>query len=851
MLSIGKLVAGAENYYLKSVAKGAEEYYLGAGEAPGRWVGSGCPVLGLSGLVGAAELRQLLSGFSPAGERITTAPLGAKRVAGFDLCFSAPKSVSVLWGLSGDELSRPVRSAHDAAVEEALGYLERHALAARRGAGGERRIATAGLVAGAFRHRTSRAGDPQLHTHVLMANAVYATDGRWSAPDARLLYFHARAAGALYQAALRAGLAESLGLRFGPVCHGSAEVAGVDRALLRLFSTRREQVETAMEHHGAHSRKAAEVAALATRPAKEHALLDASGRRSLRELWQERAVEAGIEPAQMTKVAGAPRTVHPGGQETDALVEHLLGSEGLTAQASTFERRDVVREVAEAMESGAHARFVEEIATAVLEREEARFLDVGGHGGEGIWSTRELLDIERRLLAEGEHQLGQERAVLDSRAVDALLAVHDELTPEQAQLVRRLLTSGDGIEVVVGKAGSGKTQAFAAARQGWEAAGCTMVGAALSARAAAELEAATGIASDTVAGLLARVGHGERVLAGTGVVVVDEAGMVGTRELWRLVQAASSSATKVVLVGDHRQLPEISAGGAYGALVGRLDGALLRANHRQRQAWERTALDELRAGDVAAALERYQARGRLQLFSTMAEARAAMVERWLLSREEGPVVMLAVRRADVEELNALAREALRQRGELGADVVAAAGRGFAVDDEVICLKNDRALGVKNGTRATVVGAVDRGVLIAGAEGERRLDASYLEAGHLAHGYATTIHKAQGATVERAVVLGSAGLYREAGYVAMSRARARSDLYVVEGSLDAELGRAEGYDPLDDLARDLSTSRAKHLASTHLREADKVPAHHPRAADAIDHPGPEHGKRFLAGRGIGR
>jgi len=140
---------------------------------------------------------------------------GSSRVSGFDLTFSAPKSVSMLWGLSDSETSAAVRVAHDRAVAEGLAYLERHATVARRGAGGESRIETSGLVAAAFVHRTSRTGDPQLHTHVLAANVVRGADGQWSSPEARLLYFHARTAGFVYQASLRANLVESLGVRFG------------------------------------------------------------------------------------------------------------------------------------------------------------------------------------------------------------------------------------------------------------------------------------------------------------------------------------------------------------------------------------------------------------------------------------------------------------------------------------------------------------------------------------------------------------------------------------------------------------------------------------------------------------
>ncbi len=245
MLSIGKLVAGAEDYYLSMVTEGKEEYYSGAGESPGTWLGAGTDDLGRAGPVGPEALAAIVAGISPrtGGDRGLPRRSGT-RVGGFDLTFSAPKSDSLLYALGCPVHSAAaVRAAHDHAVTKGVAYLERHALFARRGTDGLRRIRTTGLVAAAFVHRTSRNGDPQLHTHVLAANAVLGDDGRWSAPDARGLYAHARTASFVYQASLRAGLIESLGVGFGPVHRGAAELEDVDASVLRRFSTHRAEIE--------------------------------------------------------------------------------------------------------------------------------------------------------------------------------------------------------------------------------------------------------------------------------------------------------------------------------------------------------------------------------------------------------------------------------------------------------------------------------------------------------------------------------------------------------------------------------------------------------------------------------
>src|SRR3954470_16253995 len=281
MLSIGKLAVGQAGYYLEqahgsvtragAVRSGVEDYYLGGPEAAGTWIGDGVRALGLAGEVDALRLDRVLAGEHPAsGEALGRTVAG--RVPGFDLTFSAPKSVSVLFGIGDDELRGAIRNAHDRAVLDALEYVERHAGVTRRGRGGAHLIAGRGLVGAAFRHRTSRAGDPQLHTHVLVANVVLGADGRWSTLDGRRIYAHAKTAGYLYEARLRALLTRELGVGWGPVRNGIADVEGVPAGALRAFSRRRADITAELERRGATSAAAAQIATLATRRAKDYAV---------------------------------------------------------------------------------------------------------------------------------------------------------------------------------------------------------------------------------------------------------------------------------------------------------------------------------------------------------------------------------------------------------------------------------------------------------------------------------------------------------------------------------------------------------------------------------------------------
>lgn len=820
MLSIGKLVAGAEDYYLSMVAEGREEYYSGAGESPGTWLGRGTDDLGLAGPVSPEALAAIVAGISPrSGADLGLPRRSGTRVGGFDLTFSAPKSVSLLYALGSPVHSAAVRAAHDHAVTEGVAYLERHALFARRGTDGLRRIATGGLVAAAFVHRTSRNGDPQLHTHVLAANAVLGEDGRWSAPDARGLYAHARTAGFVYQASLRAGLVESLGVAFGPVHRGAAEIEGVDASVLRRFSTRRAEIEEYLfAHGGSTSGRTAELAALATRTPKP----DRSGPDGhvvdLRAQWRLMAIERGVDLDRLFPNFGPARAVSLDDRSSELLSAALLGAAGLTADDSSFSRRDAVRAVAERLVDGAHLDAIEAVVEHTLGRPKAVLLGGTDRAGEQLYSTSELLAIEAKLLERAAAPRPTSPAVTLARVAE-VLARRPELAAEQRAMVGSLVTSGRRIEVVVGKAGAGKTTALSLAREIFEGSGFEISGTALSARAAEELEASAGIASATLTRFMGELGSGQLTLSSRDVVVVDEAGMVGTRTLARLVEVAEESGARLVLVGDPRQLPEIAAGGVFAALAARPGVLELTENRRQRELWERAALDQLRSGNVADALDSYERHGRIRLSDTMAGARSDLVARWVAAREEGDdALMLAVNRRDVSALNLGARAVLWRRGIVGADLLEANGRTFAPGDEVVCLRNARRLGVINGTRGTVVGLDGTDLIIDVGGTPRTLSKEYLSAGHLDYGYATTVHKAQGATYDRAFVLATESLTKEAGYVAMSRARISTELFVGGGSFEQGLGpEVVEVEPLSRTAARLAVSRAKVLASSHLEE----------------------------------
>jgi ATP-dependent exoDNAse (exonuclease V) alpha subunit len=303
------------------------------------------------------------------------------------------------------------------------------------------------------------------------------------------------------------------------------------------------------------------------------------------------------------------------------------------------------------------------------------------------------------------------------------------------------------------------------------------------------------------------------------VVIVDEAAMVGTRKLARLLDHTRRAQAKLVLLGDHRQLPEIDAGGAFAALTHLVPASELVDNRRQTNRWEQAALAEIRHGSVPAGIDAYRKASRVTLADSAEGARQVMVSDWWDSYIKGEgAAMYALRRSDVDDLNRRARPLLDHAGHLGPDRLSVAGKEFAVGDRVQCLRNDRRLGVRNGTTATVTQLdITTGEIV--LDDGVRLPRSYLADGHLDYSYCTTIHKAQGATVDRAFLLGSETLYREAGYVGLSRARQSTQLYIVAPELQRHGDLENSVDPVVETIRRLSQSRAQTLA---LQQTTKAP-----------------------------
>ncbi|WP_430448206.1 Ti-type conjugative transfer relaxase TraA [Rhodophyticola sp.] len=482
-----------------------------------------------------------------------------------------------------------------------------------------------------------------------------------------------------------------------------------------------------------------------------------------------------------------------------------LALEAITHQQSTFTDRDMARF------AHRHSDGIDQFnAVTSAIRSGPDLVVLGQDGcGEDRFTTRAMIEAEQRLHRAAEVLAEKERHDVRDADRKAALARAEArglvLSREQADALTQI-TGGRDIGIVVGHAGTGKSAMLGVAREAWEVAGYRVRGAALSGIAADGLEAGSGIASRTIASLEHGWAQDRDRLTSSDVLVIDEAGMVGTRQLERVLSHAADAGAKVVLVGDQQQLQSIEAGAAFRSLHDRHGGAQIGEVRRQRMDWQRNATRDLATGRTGAAIEAYEAQGMVHAAETREQARADLIDRWDRDRQATPDqsrIILTHTNAEVLLLNELARERKRAAGDLGEDVSLTVERGdrcFASGDRVMFLQNDRGLGVKNGTLGTIHEASTQSLSVHTDDG-RSIAFDLKDYDRLDHGYAATIHKAQGMTVDRTHVLATPGLDAHGSYVALSRHR---------DGLNLHYGR-DDFTSQDRLIRTLSRDRAKDMA----------------------------------------
>ncbi|MCG5236655.1 Ti-type conjugative transfer relaxase TraA [Xanthobacter oligotrophicus] len=535
-----------------------------------------------------------------------------------------------------------------------------------------------------------------------------------------------------------------------------------------------------------------------------------------------RSLEAqgiGLEP--QTKIGAPAQRIEAAGLEADRAEDHRriarengdhiitdpnLALDAITHQQSTFTSRDM------AMFAHRHSDGIEQFNQVMgAMRSAPDLVELGkDDAGQDRFTTRDMIETEQRLHRAAAMMAERERHEVNDRDHEAALARAEQrglvLSGEQADALAHV-TNGRGLGVVVGYAGTGKSAMLGVAREAWEAAGYEVRGVALSGIAAENLEVGSGIASRTIASMEHGWAQGRDMLTSRDVLVIDEAGMVGTRQLERVLSHAADAGAKVVLVGDPQQLQSIEAGAAFRSIFERHGGAEISEVRRQREDWQRDTTRDLATDRTADAIHAYERNGMVHSAETRAQARGELIDRWDRDRQASPDtsrIILTHTNAEVRALNEAARDRMRAAGDLGADVHVAAERGartFAPGDRVMFLQNERGLGVKNGTLGTIE-QVSPQSMTARTDDGRSVAFDLKDYNKIDHGYAATIHKAQGMTVDRTHVLATPGMDAHGSYVALSRHRDGMDLHY---------GR-DDFASQDKLINTLSRDRAKDMAS---------------------------------------
>ena len=734
---------------------------------------------------------------------------------GYDVVFRPAKGWSVLWAVGPAEVRRELRRIHHRAVDDAVGYLEDSAARGRatvvwRDRRVRIRARGEGFMAACFDHRESRAGDPLLHTHCLIANVTRLPDGRLGALEASSLFRQQRAADAVYRATFLRLAAERLGIRPAGGEDPFPEPEGVPRSVIDHFSKRSDEISEEVARHGSASAAARQLAALATRRAKEVAARSEDMHRR----WRSEAQAIGFGGAEVQACLGHSPVGPPTAAELEAVEAVLAGPVGLTEQAATFGRGDAVRAVADAFPGRMTGPQVVQAADALLVsgavvqvrehrpgRPRGRVLETTGVVDDPAlsrFSIPELARAEARLMAAAGRQSGP---VLADDAVVAVLARFDHLSAEQAEMVRAVSRTASLLRPVVGFPGSGKTTATAALVAACRAAAVPVVGCAVTATAAGELQQRTGLAvCDTLARTLLDLQLPDGGLAPGTVVIADEASMLPTREIDRLVAHVEAAGGAVVLIGDPHQHPAVGPGSFFTWLTAQGPVPTLTGNLRQigdTAELEGQAAAALRRGNVAGAIELRDAAGLLTRAPTPSELHERLVADWqdLWAATRDP--MIAASNDTRQRLNAAARALLHEAGALRGSVWRTPeGTEFQAGDWIVARHNDRRLRgevdnsfwVRNGACGEIVG-VDQpcGVVLVDFAGHYgrihrvRLPADYVDA-HVEHGYALTDYGVQGRTLSRALAVLDEASTTPGTYVATTRGRQENRLYVATGDV---------------------------------------------------------------------
>lgn len=825
--SLGKASGDKANYCQNTASAEAamEGYYQNSKDPAGVWQGAGLAALGLTSGAQVTDkaFAAVTRGYSADGSDIGMQGAGDKHRAGWDLTFSAPKSVSIAAAAADADMQAKIINAHNVAVSAALKFIEEKAAYCRRGKSGEEHEKIAGLAFAAYQHLDSRESDPQLHTHALAMNSGGRDDGSHGGIESKYLYEWKPATGAVYRAELAKGMVE-LGFKVKKD-REYFKIDGISDDICKHFSKRRTQIESALKKAGlpTGNAKTSEIAALSTRKKK---MLDVV-KETLQLGWKTELNSLGLDSNKINEIASGKHLEDDNSSELEFIeTDEILKAEPvdlfehLTVHESVFTEKDLYQIIAiRSQLTGVGADGIEkEVASALANSE---IISLFG----GKMTTKRMLQIETKLVDQAQILRDRQNHGLTSETVKSALAEFTankgfSLSREQVKSLTEITKSGD-LKMVRGAAGSGKSTMLAAAKIAYEKAGFKVIGAALSGKAAAGLQEGSGIESSTIHKFLYNYEKGNIAVDENTVLIMDEAGMTGSELMQKVTEIMVKNGGKLLLVGDERQLQSVSAGGAFKLLQNQLNGfSELNEVRRQRNSLDKYAANSIAAGRGGDALQIYINRGLVTVGETVDTTRESLVKAWVADTHaiEEKIIM-AQTRNDVYHLNQLARSQLKLApGNMIKTIIGE--REISVGERIMITKNDSKLGVKNGQFATVndmkftkSGEVELTIKVDGNPTQIQLKVTGENAfNHIDHGYAATVHKSQGATVDSAYFYASSMTDKELGYVAMSRHRDQCQVFTSLSKLEDSLDRAGIEITADDLLTNNINNTLKKLGA---------------------------------------
>lgn len=651
MLSISNVnPAQATNYYQK------DELYYEENKERGVWTGQGAEALGIEGRAVQPEtFCALLEGQMPDGSEIQSRSDGTRR-GGLDLTYSAPKSVSIAALVGNDER---LLEAHDKAVGKAMDYVESEASQARITQDGVTTIERTGnLVVAQFQHETSRAHDPQVHTHAVVINATQRDDGEWRALDNQEFYRLKMTAGAIYRAEL-ANEVQRLGYEIERThADGRWEVAGFSREQVEHFSQRRQDIQNELTLRGKDDPQTAERVALETREAKQQV-----DRNELHKEWETRAQSVGLDLAQVTvqaRQASSSQGTHPQTAAAQEAVQWAV--EHVSERQSVFAHKDLLRH---ALERGTGEATYESVKHAIDNHvHTGELIDLHDELGRDHYTTMNALRMERetvQLMTEGKQQVAP---VVGREELPHLTFTRD-LTQGQEAAATLILSTQDRFVAIEGKAGTGKTTMLGEVRAIAEPQGYEIRGLATTSAAARVLEQEAHVQSETVARFLSSSQGNQQ--DGKTLYVIDESSMLSSKQMYELVNRIESEGNRAAFVGDRQQLASIEAGSGFGLLLDRgISSVKMDEILRQQDSTLKQAVEETAQGKIEAAVRRLDNSGHITEIADRTE-RLQHVAHEFLNRQADSrehTLVITGTRADRSDLNTLIREGLKQDGSL-------------------------------------------------------------------------------------------------------------------------------------------------------------------------------------------